>query len=201
MNMKKEKIMESIKEQLEKQDAMGHLPIYEKIVDDEYAIIEQQIKAKYSGIDTKSITIASVTKSFPRGGEVIYSNAYGSNYYGKTYIQYIAPDETAEIINDYLHGKLTTLDDLLKYLLGTGLSAKFKPISVAIMIYGGLEFLDSFLTSNTIRDIESGTGASKTITVDTSYNQSTVWVEWDTYDSVSIPSESLYIKDVTYEIY
>lgn len=187
MNEEKETSIQIIQEQLENQDMIVHLPIYEKIINEQYALAEIELNKRYNENFAENKSAKNSTQSFPRGGEVAYPVSNAGNSYGKVQIQYIAPKETKAIISKYKNKELETLSDLLKFFGISGLAKQYPYISAAITIYEGSKKIDAFLTSNTIRNIQAGTGASAFTNVETSYGKSSAWGVWNTYQNVSIP--------------
>lgn len=197
MNLRKEKSLELIKSQLEEQNMMEHFYIYETMINEEFMLIDNSIRQKYT---TSSSTLRSdfYDESLPHGGELTYDIVHGGSHLAKCSKQFFAINETNEIINAYARGWIPTWEDLLSYVVTTFpfIFISAPAVATVIFINGGSTLLSGIFTNDLIDRIESGSGASQIIVVeDLQGGCSKVWTLWDDYPTISVPTESNYNAD------
>lgn len=203
LEIEKQNNLNSIKEQLEKQNLTTHYSFYEKIINDDYIRAQNSILLKYEQPNEAFLKSQSNHSYYaPNGGEISYQMYYGS-YYGTIDITCLSPSDSKNLTDSYQVYKPTTIPVLLYNVISGGAAIVSPAIGITLYVYESVLVLDSFITDSTIQNIKNTrSGTAKFISTTTaSGSQSTVLVAWTDYASLSVPYENSTYQNVTYTTY
>ncbi|MBV6714891.1 hypothetical protein [Paenibacillus chitinolyticus] len=191
----KEEVLESVKRQLEKQGAERDYEKFAEIINAEYEKNNKNSQAVSPYVDSY------ITVYMPKGGGESFQSYNGNNYVATHKTQYLSTAVTKDIIYKKAVGSLTTWQDVLITLAGWAVAPKYPVIGNIISAYGATKVIADYLSAEDIRQIQSGTGASKIVTIQSSYGLSTVWIPWKDSPYMTYQENNPYIKNHSYTAY
>ncbi|WP_028309394.1 hypothetical protein [Desulfitibacter alkalitolerans] len=162
-----------------------HYEIYETIINDQYELQKAVILNDGKIIEEEKYSLHGTGGGgeiyFPNGGEVKYTVP---NYYVAA-VQYLAPPETEEVIDEYLRGQLPTLEGLAALLAASIAAFKNKALGWINFVVSGSVYLSSLFYAGLIDEIENGSGACQFIGIQTNHGESVTWTAWQSYSQIT----------------